>query len=188
MPRRMPAVLTLLALAGTPVLAGCGDDDAPEASVPTGTATFRTPVTTAPEPSPPTTPAEGQGDPASPRTGPAAPTATTAPDGPTTELTPPDAKPVPTTPAETTVERPAKPVYCPTAVGGKGPKAKDRFDAREILSLSVAEAKAVAKKHGCVVRVVRRDGVDLVRTMDFSNARINVTVTQDRVLRIGGIG
>ncbi|WP_026910209.1 hypothetical protein [Patulibacter minatonensis] len=188
MQRRVPAVLTLLALFCAPVLAGCGDDDAPEASFPTGSTTTETPVTTAPDPSPPKTPAEGQGDPASPRTGPAAPSSTTAPSGPTGELTPPGAEPAPTTPAETTVERPAKPVYCPGEGGGKSPKAKDRFDARDLLSLSTAEAKAVAKKKGCVVRVVRRDGVDLVRTMDYSNARVNVTETKGRIVRIGGIG
>ena len=45
-------------------------------------------------------------------------------------------------------------------------------------------AEQTAKRAGCSVRVVRRDGEDLIRTDDAVNDRINVEVEQDLVVRI----
>ncbi|MEV4420463.1 hypothetical protein AB0L40_10880 [Patulibacter sp. NPDC049589] len=190
MQRVVPAVLTVLALAAAPALAGCGGDDEAQDASATTTSTAAVPTTTGTTTAilPPKTPADGQQDPASPAPDPG-PTETTAPSGPTTELAPPGAKPPAKTPTETTVKRPSDPVWCPEAEGGKGAtKASHRFDTRELLGLKIAEATALAKQHACAVRVVRRDGNDLIRTMDFSNARINVTETKGRIVRLNGVG
>ncbi|MFN8112614.1 MAG: hypothetical protein U0R51_05385 [Solirubrobacterales bacterium] len=59
--------------------------------------------------------------------------------------------------------------------------------AREIRGMTVPDAKAYAKQRGCMLRVVRVDGVDQVITEDFSLDRVNVIVRDDRVVGIDGI-
>lgn len=186
MARVVPAALLVLALAGAPVLTGCGDDDTgTEQGLATPGATTTAPppttaATTVPStPQPPKTPAPGQEDPASP-----------APSRPTTTLQAPGATPPPSR-TVTTVERPSKPVRCPAAAGfkgGAGGGGAGDFDARELLGLEIAKAKALAKRNGCAVRVVNRDGQELVRTMDYSGGRINVTETKGRIVALNGIG
>jgi hypothetical protein len=91
----------------------------------------------------------------------------------------------------TEVQRPSRPVRCPASAGFKGGEDSGGgggFDARDLLGLAVAEAKALARRNDCAVRVVNRDGQDLVRTMDYSNSRINVTETEGRVVALDGIG
>jgi pyruvate/2-oxoglutarate dehydrogenase complex dihydrolipoamide acyltransferase (E2) component len=176
MARRRPTVLVLLALAGAPLLAGCGEDGDAEpglaapgsATPPTATAvpipTVTTPAPTDPEDAPPSVP-------------------------PAQTLESPDADPPAAPPTVTDVERPAKALRCPAAAGFKGGKAPaGGFDARELLGLGTPAARALARRHGCAVRVVVRDGRELVRTMDFSNARVNVTETDGRVVALNGIG
>jgi len=58
---------------------------------------------------------------------------------------------------------------------------------RAIRRLTVAAAGAVAAGRGCVLRVVRIDGVDQVITEDFSDSRVNVIVRDGRVVGIVGI-
>lgn len=191
MPRAVPAVLLVLALASAPALTGCGGDDGattegaattpPATTAPPATPTATTPApTTTRTTTVPTTPAPGQQDPASP-----AP----APDGATT-LAAPGSDPPPAKPAITEVQRPKQALYCPAAEGGakKGSGGSSGFDARDLLGLSTAKAEALAKRNDCVVRVVSRDGKDLIRTMDFSNARVNVTETKGRIVALNGIG
>lgn len=181
MARLVPAALLVLSLAGAPVLAGCGDDTETEQGLATPGATVPPPLPTTETavPQPPETPVPGQEDPASP-----------APPAATTTLRAPDATPPPRTPAVTTVQRPSKPVRCPAAAGFKGDDAGGTggFDARELLGLETAAAKALARKNDCALRVVNRDGQELVRTMDYSNGRINVTETKGRIVALNGIG
>jgi hypothetical protein len=183
MSRVVPAVMSVLALAGGAVLTGCGDDEGSTgASAPaTTTATAVAPATTAPAPAP-------------------GGTTTTAPDAQapvtppgdsegTTTLEAPDADPAPSSPTVTSVQRPSKPVLCPSGAGNlKGGGEAGDFDTRELLGLETAAAKALARKNGCAMRVVNRDGEDLIRTMDFSNSRINVTETKGRIVALNGIG
>lgn len=182
MSRVLPAALLVLALATAPVLAGCGEDTETEQGLATPGATAPPPLPTTETavPQPPKTPAPGQEDPASP-----------APDAATTTLEAPGATPPPRAPTVTEVQRPSKPVRCPAAAGFKGGDdagGSGGFDARELLGLEIARAKALAKNNDCAVRVVNRDGQELVRTMDYSNARINVTETEGRIVALNGIG
>lgn len=182
MPRVVPTALLVLALAGTTSLVACGDDDGdanPGLAAP-GSATDVPPVpTTGTLTTPaPTTTVRAPADP--------------APDPPagTTTLMSPDADPPPQEPTVTEVQRPKDPVRCPSSGGfGKGGSATaGRFDARDLLGLSTARAQALARRNDCVVRVVNRDGQDLVRTMDYSSSRVNVTETKGRIVRLDGIG
>ena len=181
MSRAVPAVLLALALAGTPVLVGCGDDPEtnPGLAAPGATVPPALPTTSAAAPQPPKSPAPGQDDPASP-----------APPSGTTTLQAPGATPPPSR-TVTSVQRPSKPVRCPAPAAFKGGKDSDgtgAFDARELLGLETAEAKDLAERHDCAIRVVNRDGQELVRTMDLSNRRINVTETKGRIVALDGIG
>lgn len=181
MPRVAPTALLLLALAGTTSLVACGGDDeaTPGLAAPgsvtdvppvdtTGTSTTPAPTTTRAPADPPPAPPSG-----------------------TTTLTAPGADPPPKEPTVTEVQRPKDPVRCPSEGGfgkGGGSAARDGFDARELLGLTTERAQALARRHDCVVRVVNRDGRDLVRTMDYSSGRVNVTETDGRVVRLDGIG
>jgi hypothetical protein len=51
----------------------------------------------------------------------------------------------------------------------------------------VHRARAIARRHGCIVRVVRRDGENLAVTDDFRTDRINVAVRNGRVVRATGV-
>lgn len=179
MSRVVPAALLVLALAGMPALVGCGDDGETEQGLATPGATAPPALPTT-APAPPTSPAPGQEDPASP-----------APPGGASTLEAPGTSPPPPSRTVTTVQRPSKPVRCPAAGGFKGAEesgAVGGFDARELLGLETAEAKALARRNDCAVRVVNRDGRELVRTMDYSNSRINVTETKGRIVALNGIG
>ena len=185
MPRAVPVALTALVLASSPVLVGCGGDDGSDVAP-------RTTPTIAFQPSGPAEPPAGTTTSTVPTPAPddSGATTTTAPDAPsgsTEQLTPPDAAPPARTPTETTVERPKNAVFCP-GDSAKGVKAVEKFDTRVLLGLKTAEAAARAKKEGCAMRVVRRDGQDLAGTMDFSNTRVNVTETKGRIVRIVSIG
>jgi hypothetical protein len=68
-----------------------------------------------------------------------------------------------------------------------GPPTPEGYDARELVGLRVGKAKRVAERHGCTLRVVRRDGEWLVVTQDFRTDRINVAVRDRVVRRIVGI-
>lgn len=179
MPRPVPAALLLLALVTAPALAGCGGDDEPAATGPPTTPSTATapatsaPTTTAPVP---TSPASGSPD-----------ADDDAPQDEGTEtLAAPGSDPPPRQPTVTDVQRPSAAVRCPGG-SGKGAVQGD-FDAREMLGLSTARATALAERNDCVLRVVVRDGQELIRTMDFSSSRVNVTETKGRIVAINGIG
>jgi hypothetical protein len=112
---------------------------------------------------------------------------TTSPDETETHEAP-GTDPPPRSPTVTEVQRPAKAVRCPGAGAKGGPGEAGDFDARELLGLPAARAKALAERNGCAMRVVVRDGQDLVRTMDYSTGRVNVTETAGRIVALNGIG
>lgn len=85
------------------------------------------------------------------------------------------------------VQQPAEPVRCPSAHPERRGSAGD-FDARHLLGLAEAEARALAESNECVVRVVRRDGEGLDTTAELDFYRINVWVNDDVVTRIEDVG
>lgn len=195
MSRVVPTALLVVSCLGVSALVGCGEErEANPGLAAPGSVSDVPPVDTT---------ASGAGAVAeSPSTAPTPPTSTAPPldagrgdGGPggsgTTTLTAPDADPPRKEPTVTDVQRPKDPVRCPSGGGfgkGGGSAARDGFDARDLLGLSTARAQALAKRHDCVVRVVNRDGQELVRTMDYSSNRVNVTETAGRVVRLDGIG
>lgn len=142
----------------TLVLAGCGGDD-------------ETPTLTGSDESGRTAPTT------------TVPPAATVP--PTTTV-----PPTRTTPPKTSTEAAAgarEALYCPSDKGGSAGKDTARFDARKLLGEPIADATALARRHGCSVRVVRRDGKDLIQTMDYSSARINVEERAGKVVALRGV-
>jgi hypothetical protein len=62
------------------------------------------------------------------------------------------------------------------------------IDPATIVGLSLADATKVVEERGLTLRVVRRDGVDLAVTADFTETRINVAVEGDTVTDIVSLG
>jgi hypothetical protein len=52
---------------------------------------------------------------------------------------------------------------------------------RRVVGRTESAARALAERHGCVMRVIERDGMVLAVTEDYSESRINVRVRDDRV-------
>lgn len=70
--------------------------------------------------------------------------------------------------------------YCPK--GGDDPIKVSRLVDRR-----VRVARRMARRHNCVVRVVKRDGRALVVTDDLRYDRVNVVVRDRRIKRIYGV-
>ena len=88
---------------------------------------------------------------------------------------------------EPEIQAAAKPIWCPTAhAERRGPRGN--FDARRLLALAEREARTLAERNDCVVRVVRRDGERLDTTADLTFYRINVWVNDNVVTRIQDVG
>jgi hypothetical protein len=68
------------------------------------------------------------------------------------------------------------------------PKRSVTFDAREIVGLRVQEARAVARRHGCYIRIWELDGKPHIRFLDGRPPRINVIVELDVVKGISSVG
>ena len=66
---------------------------------------------------------------------------------------------------------------------GTGPA----FDAREVIGREQVEAEALARRHGCRMRVLQRDGEFLDRNSDFKSWRINVAVADGVVVAVLGV-
>jgi hypothetical protein len=62
------------------------------------------------------------------------------------------------------------------------------IDPATLVGLPLADATAMVEERGLTLRVVRRDGVDLPVTADFSETRINVAVEGDIVTDIVSVG
>jgi hypothetical protein len=81
------------------------------------------------------------------------------------------------------IDRPARPVEV-TCHGSSG----ERHDARLILGLTEAEANAIVRQWGCILRVVEADGRRNAQAADRLSYRVDVAVTDKRVVRITEIG
>jgi hypothetical protein len=75
----------------------------------------------------------------------------------------------------------ADPIYCPRD------DREDRFNANRIEGKRVKRGRRIARRHDCVVRVVRRNGKDLAGTDDLRYDRINVAVRDRRIKRVVGV-
>jgi hypothetical protein len=82
------------------------------------------------------------------------------------------------------VDRPGP--YCPKRTD-QSPREGKRFDASRLEGKTLRDARRLARKHQCSVRVVRLNGAPLVITDDFSSDRINVSVVGGRVKRAVGV-
>lgn len=58
------------------------------------------------------------------------------------------------------------------------------WNAEKLEGKKIRKAKRIAERHGCTVRVVKRDGEELPVTMDFSYNRINVSIRDKRVKKV----
>jgi len=90
------------------------------------------------------------------------------------------------------VVRPAQPVWCPTDRDPNGVRlrgvTRGDFDARRLLGRPEDEARRIARAAGCEVRVARRDGEGLPGIANLDSRRINVAVTDGRVVEIISVG
>ncbi len=78
------------------------------------------------------------------------------------------------------VERPKHPVFCPGSLG------VPRFDARDLLRKRLRTAQGVARRKGCTLRVVERDGRFISVLQDGRVNRIDVGVAHGRVTYVVG--
>lgn len=79
----------------------------------------------------------------------------------------------------TTPTTPTKPIPCPEG---------SDFDATTLTGKEEKDARALAKKNGCEMRVTERDGEMFPMTMDYRTDRVNVIVTDGKVSSVTGIG
>ena len=76
----------------------------------------------------------------------------------------------------------------PVADGPMCPKGEpDGLDTGLLVGEELAGARELARAEGCEVRVVVRDGKNLVGTDDVRIDRVNVAVDDGRVTRIDGV-
>lgn len=78
-----------------------------------------------------------------------------------------------------------RPHRCPRTIAGQ--PAEGRLDSRELVGLTLREAREKAARYGCTVRVERRDGRNLALTSDLRPDRIGVVVEDGRVTDILGV-
>jgi hypothetical protein len=52
---------------------------------------------------------------------------------------------------------------------------------RRVVGRTEPAARSLAERHGCLLRVIERDGMALAVTEDYSTNRINVAVRNGRV-------
>lgn len=61
------------------------------------------------------------------------------------------------------------------------------FNADRVVGHSVKRAESIAERHGCSIRVVKRNGEFLNIDDDYRNNRINVAVRERRIKRVLGV-
>jgi hypothetical protein len=64
---------------------------------------------------------------------------------------------------------------------------KNPFDSTQLVGRSVREARGPALRHGCSVRVVERNGHNIVITLEKRPDRIDVVVVDGKIARIDGV-
>jgi hypothetical protein len=86
-------------------------------------------------------------------------------------------------------DSPDAPVGAPAQTSPTAPDdpARCRRVSRDLVGRRLARAERMARTAGCVLRVVSRDGEDLLVTEDFSASRINVAVRSGTVTEVVGL-
>jgi hypothetical protein len=87
------------------------------------------------------------------------------------------------------VDRPARPVWCPSGQIVTQPdryttRIHGSFDSRTLLGQTTQKAVAEAHQHGCTWRVVRRNGHDLPIFLDARANRIDAAVNHGIVTAV----
>ena len=62
------------------------------------------------------------------------------------------------------------------------------FDPHNLIGLDVADAMPIAESYGYIIRVMEKDGQGLIGTCDYDDFRINVSVKDEKITSILGIG
>jgi hypothetical protein len=70
--------------------------------------------------------------------------------------------------------------YCPAG-------SDDQFDTRRLDGKLFSNARKIARRHDCDVRVLFRDGVGIPMTDDRSFDRVNIDVRDGRVVKVYGV-
>ena len=83
------------------------------------------------------------------------------------------------------IDRPARPMWCPSGVGPDGKvRTHGDLDGRKLLGQPLEQARAVAATSGCEVRVLVEEGRELDRDDDWRVDRINVEVRSGIVVAL----
>jgi hypothetical protein len=96
------------------------------------------------------------------------------------------------------VQQRTKPVWCPKERFEQVKRPDGRYDvkriphgtldARDLLGMGQAQAERLAKRNGCSLRVVERDGERMAVTDDLRVDRINVKVHRGYVTALQSVG
>ena len=89
------------------------------------------------------------------------------------------------------ITRPSRAVWCPTrlilptTLSKANRPAAGSFDTRTLLAQTETNAAADAGQHGCLWRVVKRDGRDLTVTSDARPNRVDAAINHVVVTAVG---
>jgi hypothetical protein len=96
----------------------------------------------------------------------------------------------PTTPV-VKIQRPKLPIWCPgkirvpTTLSEPDRRTKGAFDTRTLLGRTETNAATVVRAHGCVWRVVERNGHGLTTTLDARGDRVDAAIARGVVVKVG---
>lgn len=68
------------------------------------------------------------------------------------------------------------------------PQEEQNFNALTLEGLSLQAAEDAARRYGCTVRTVQRDGERLAVTKDYLTNRVNVVTVDNKITRVESIG
>lgn len=61
-------------------------------------------------------------------------------------------------------------------------------DFEKLINVSLYQAESICRKHGMKMRVISRDGKQLMRTLDYEESRVNVDIKDNVVIKVEGVG
>lgn len=62
------------------------------------------------------------------------------------------------------------------------------IDFDKLINVSLRQAENMCRKHGMKMRVISRDGKELMRTLDYEESRINVGIKDNVIVKVEGVG
>jgi hypothetical protein len=81
-------------------------------------------------------------------------------------------------------DEPSSAMSCPSGAA----TVEERLDATELVGEPVLEAKMLAEKYNCQLRVVVRNGRGLDHFSDYEPSRINVEIEDGFITRVESVG